>query len=58
MPGTTGLSDIFVADLEKDGTLGEPKNLGTAINTEGQETFPYINSKGDLFYSTNGLPGL
>lgn len=58
MPGTTGLSDIYVADLNRDGTLGEPINLGTAINTEGQENFPFINEKGDLFYSSNGLPGL
>jgi outer membrane protein OmpA-like peptidoglycan-associated protein len=58
MPGTTGMSDIYVADLNRDGTLGEPINLGTAINTEGQETFPFINEKGDLFYSSNGYPGL
>jgi len=58
MPGTTGLSDIYVADLNRDGTLGEPINLGTALNTEGQETFPFINEKGDLFYASNGLPGL
>jgi len=58
MPGTTGMSDIYVADLYRDGTLGEPVNLGTAINTEGQETFPFINEKGDLFYASNGLPGL
>lgn len=58
MPGTTGMSDIYVADLNRDGTLGEPINLGTAVNTEGQETFPFINEKGDLFFASNGLPGL
>lgn len=58
MPGTKGLSDLYVADLKADGTLGEPINLGSLINTEGQETFPFINEKGDLFFASNGYPGL
>lgn len=58
MPGTKGLSDLYVADLKADGTLGEPVNLGSLINTEGQETFPFINEKGDLFFASNGYPGL
>ena len=58
MPGTIGDSDIFVADLNPDGTLGEPINLGKLINTQGRESFPFISSKGDLYYSSNGYPGL
>jgi outer membrane protein OmpA-like peptidoglycan-associated protein len=58
MPGTLGLSDLFVVDINSDGTLGTPVNLGTTINTEGQETFPFINEKGDLFFSSNGYSGL
>ncbi len=58
MDGTLGSSDLFMADINDDGTLGEPVHLGVALNTEGQETFPYVNSKGDLYYSSNGLPGL
>lgn len=58
MRGTMGQSDIYVADINKDGTLGKPENLGELINTEGQETFPYINAKGDLYFASNGLPGL
>lgn len=58
MPGTIGNSDIYVVDINSDGTLGDPVNLGTLINTEGSETFPYINSNGDLYFSSNGLPGL
>ncbi len=58
MPGTQGKSDIYVVGINEDGTLGVPKNLGMIINTEDQETFPYINSKGDLYYSSNGLNGL
>lgn len=58
MPGTLGQSDIFYADINSDGSLGDPVNLGETINTEGQESFPFVNTNGDLFYSTNGLPGL
>lgn len=58
MPGTLGLSDLFVADIDKDGTLGNPVNLGPSINTEAQETFPFINEKGDLYFSSNGYSGL
>lgn len=58
MPGTKGASDIYVVDVYKDGSLGTPKNLGSSVNTEGQESFPFVNTNGDLYYSTNGLPGL
>ncbi|MFV0564280.1 MAG: OmpA family protein [Flavobacteriaceae bacterium] len=58
MPGTAGASDLYVANINPDGTLGEPVNLGKAINTESNETFPFISPEGDLFYSSNGLPGL
>ena len=58
MPGTIGQSDIYMVVINKDGSLGSPKNLGPSINTEGQESFPFVNTDGDLYFSTNGLPGL
>jgi outer membrane protein OmpA-like peptidoglycan-associated protein len=58
MPGTHGLSDLYVVDVNSDGRLGTPVNLGDKINTEGQETFPFINEEGDLYFSSNGYPGL
>ncbi|AJR03397.1 OmpA family protein [Siansivirga zeaxanthinifaciens] len=58
MPGTLGQSDLFVVDIKPDGSLGTPINLGNKVNTEGQETFPFINSKGDLYFSSNGFMGL
>ena len=58
MPGTFGQSDIFVVDVNDDGTLGEPENLGSSINTEGQESFPFMNTNGDLYFSSTGFPGL
>ena len=58
MPGTIGASDLYAVDINEDGSLGTPKNIGALINTEAQETFPYINSRGDLYFSSNGLTGL
>ncbi|MEH6538177.1 MAG: OmpA family protein [Psychroserpens sp.] len=58
MLGTLGKSDIFEVDINEDGTLGDPVNLGASVNTEGHETFPFINSEGDLYFSSNGFSGL
>ena len=58
MPGSRGQSDIFVVDVNNDGTLGQPKNLGSAINTEGQESFPFVDTDGNLFFASTGFPGL
>lgn len=58
MPGTIGQSDLYVVDINGDGTLGNPINLGNQINTEGHETFPFINSNGDLYFSSDGFTGL
>ncbi len=58
MDGSYGMSDLYVADVFTDGTLGDPENLGVKINTEGQENYPFVNVKGDLFFASNGYPGL
>lgn len=58
MPGTKGMSDIFVVDIFEDGSYSTPVNLGPKINTEGRENFPFISDAGDLYFSSNGHPGL
>ncbi len=58
MPGTKGKSDIFVVDINDDGSFGEPVNLGSNVNTKGRESFPFISSDSLLFFSSNGHPGL
>ena len=57
-PGGFGGSDIYVVDILKDGSLGEPKNLGNVVNTAGAEGFPFINSEETLFFSSDGHVGL
>ncbi len=59
MPGGYGGVDIYVVERTENGEWGTPKNLGSKINTEGNEMFPFIHEKeGMLFYSSNGLTGL
>ncbi|WP_378185279.1 OmpA family protein [Aquimarina sp. W85] len=58
MPGTVGLSDIFVVDVYEDGSFGTPINLGDNINTEGRETYPFISENGELYFSSDGHMGL
>ena len=58
MPGTIGQSDIFKVKINDDGTYGTPENLGASINTEGKETFPFISDKNELFFASDGQPGL
>ncbi|MCW2120885.1 OmpA family protein [Flavobacterium sp. 7A] len=57
-PGTLGLSDIYSVSIKGIGTYGKPKNLGSKINTPGRETFPFINEKNEIFFASDGHPGL
>ena len=58
MPGTLGQSDIYKVSINDDGTFGTPENLGKTINTEGRETFPFITEKNELYFASDGHPGL
>ncbi|MCG9794058.1 OmpA family protein [Flavobacterium algicola] len=58
MPGTLGQSDIFKVTINSDGTYSTPVNLGRAVNTEGRETFPFIADDNELFFASDGRPGL
>ncbi len=55
--GGYGGKDIWVA-TNNGGTFGVPENLGPDINTPGDEVFPFIRENGDLFFSSNYLPGI
>ena len=58
MPGTIGQSDIFKVKINEDSSFGTPENLGNAINTEGKETFPLITDENELYFASDGHPGL
>ncbi|SMC60491.1 OmpA family protein [Cellulophaga tyrosinoxydans] len=58
MPGTLGASDIFMVNINDDGTYSTPINLGPKVNTEARETFPFISSSNKLYFASDGHPGL
>ncbi|PZX93512.1 flagellar motor protein MotB [Flavobacterium aquariorum] len=58
MPGTLGQSDLFRVKINGDGTYGVPENLGLEVNTEGRETFPFISNDNELYFASDGRPGL
>ena len=57
MPGGMGGLDIWRAELTSSGVLAI-ENLGEPINTAGDEMFPTFRPNGDLYFSSNGHPGL
>jgi hypothetical protein len=57
MPGGFGGTDLYSSEW-KDGAWGEPVNLGSNINTAGNEVYPYLSASGDLFFASDGLGGL
>lgn len=58
MPGTLGASDIFKVEINTDGSFGKPVNLGPKINTPGRETFPFISDNNEIYFASDGHPGL
>ena len=59
MPGGMGGKDIWVSSYDKDARKwGEPVNMGAKINTEGDEMYPFIRDNGDLYFASNGHPGM
>ena len=57
MPGGKGGLDIWRVRLTAAG-LGGVENLGSPINTEGDESFPTFRPNGDFYFSSNGHPGM
>lgn len=57
-PGGKGQSDIYKVSVSKDGKFGTPENLGDNINTEGKEVFPFVDSNGTLYFSSDAHLGM
>ena len=57
MPGSMGANDIWKVSVNEDGTYGSPQNLGNRINTEGNESFPFITADNRLFFSSDARKG-
>lgn len=57
MPGGMGGLDLWRVRITGHG-FGGVENLGSQINTAGDEAFPTFRPNGDLYFSSNGHPGL
>lgn len=53
MPGGKGGFDIYYSPKRGEGQYGLPVNLGTVINTPGDEVSPFYRD-GKLYFSSNG----
>ena len=58
MPGGFGSSDLYKVSIDANGNFGKPENLGKNINTESKETFPFLDDDNNLYFASDGYPGL
>jgi outer membrane protein OmpA-like peptidoglycan-associated protein/tetratricopeptide (TPR) repeat protein len=58
MPGGFGGTDLYKVTKGADGTWGTPENMGKAVNTEGNEMFPFVDASNNLYFASNGHAGL
>jgi len=58
MPGSLGGVDVWKVAVNADGSFGVPENLGKNVNTEGNESFPFISDDNMLYFASSGRQGL
>ena len=52
-PGGYGGSDLYVSHLQPNGRWSAPENMGSGINTPGDEFSPFIHADNQTFYFTS-----
>ncbi len=58
-PGGVGGYDLWYTTMLDEGVFTTPKNLGTTINTPGDEDYPFMHPNGmTLYFSSNGHKGM
>ncbi len=57
MMGGQGGKDIWMVEVN-GGEFGRPVNMGSVINTAGDEMFPFVRDNGDLYFASNGHIGM
>ncbi len=58
MPGGMGGYDLWRADLREGRGVGSIENLGSELNTAGNEQFPTFHPDGTLYFSSDGRESL
>ena len=55
LPDSFGGYDIYVSNINADGTLGAPENIGNVINTSEDEKYPSLSKDSKyLYFSSKG----
>lgn len=58
-PGGFGKMDIWKTTMTEEGLFSVPENLGKNINTEGDDSAPFIHADGrTLYFVSDGHPGM
>ena len=57
-PGGSGGMDLYRVNMDASGRFGNPVNMGKALNTPGNEMFPFVTKEGKLYFASDGHPGL
>jgi len=57
MPNGHGGSDLYYCQWKGD-YWDDPVNLGSNINTKGNEAYPFLTPAGEILFSSDGHPGL
>ena len=57
MPGGRGKADLYYTEWD-NGVWLRPVNLGSVINTNGDERTPFVDHNGVLYFSSSGHAGL
>jgi outer membrane protein OmpA-like peptidoglycan-associated protein/tetratricopeptide (TPR) repeat protein len=57
-PGGYGGADLYVSYLKPNGRWTEAANMGSSVNTAGDELAPFIHADNQtLYFTSDGLPG-
>ena len=55
-PGGKGGTDIYRSELLENGNYGPAQNLGEHVNTEGRESYVFVDGS-IMYFSSDGYPG-
>ena len=58
MNGGYGGKDLWMVTKVARGQWSKPANLGPAVNTDGDEMFPFLHNDGTLYFSSDGHIGM
>ena len=58
MNGGYGGKDLWMVKKVARGQWSEPANLGPAVNTDGDEMFPFLHNDGTLYFASSGHVGM